>query len=847
MTNLQLYNVSPRIPEEISFLEELSYNLWWCWQQDAIDLFARIAPKLWNEVNGNVAQYLGRVPQDRLEELAKDRVYLRHIKRVKDTFRQQVHPGDITKRETAYFSMEYGIHESIRIYSGGLGVLSGDHLKAASDLNLPIIGIGLLYRQGYFKQVLDRNGRQLERYPENELNYMPLTRACDNDGQEIYVEIKLIDRLLRAAVWILQVGNTPLILLDTELPQNPPDLRQVAWRLYGGDRKTRLEQELLLGVGGIQALLKLGCNPAVCHMNEGHAGFLSLARIMHLERQGMNVNTAIEVVWRSNIFTTHTPVPAGNETFSIELLRPYLEALLVESNLNVDRVINWGVPIENRGQNQDISMTVLGLRMANYSNGVSKLHGNVAREMWQHIWPGRAVDEIPIRHITNGVHIDSWLAPRKRELYQRYLPLGPEAYSNYELIRRKILSIPDDELWMNHELCRHTLIRRIRRLSQQYMSGVSRYEHQIQSAQNMFDHEVLTIGFARRFATYKRAALLLRNPDRLKALLNDKEHPVQFVFAGKAHPADEAGKDLIQELISFSRQQEVRNRIIFLENYNINLARTMVQGVDVWLNTPRRPQEASGTSGMKAAANGVLNCSILDGWWDEGYTKERGWAIVGDENYDDAEDCDDIESHALFNVLEHEIIPCFYERNDGDLPSRWIAMMKESIIMALGEFSSNRMVREYDSLFYRPALTSYNALMENEAKKASELVRQKDRYIAHFPQLSITAPVAQQQLNAIHVGDEFMLSTHVYLGELSPHEIDVQIYYGRVNVHNEIVESGRATMEMVEDHGDNNYTYGYKLICRTAGRFGLTARIVPTGTDWKNSVPGFMAWPEKTQ
>jgi starch phosphorylase len=843
MTNLQLYNVGPRIPQELAFLEELSYNIWWCWQQDAIDLFVRIDPKLWNDVNGNVGQYLGKVPQARLEELAQDQSYLKHIKRIKEKFRHQVNPGDITKRETAYFSMEYGIHESVRIYSGGLGVLSGDHLKAASDLNLPIIGIGLLYRQGYFKQVLDRNGRQLERYPENELNYMPLTRACDPDGKEIFVEVKLIDRMLTAAVWILQVGNTPLVLLDTELPQNPPDLRQVAWRLYGGDRKNRLEQELLLGVGGIQALLKLGCNPAVCHMNEGHAGFLSLARMIHLEQQGMDIDTALEVVWRSNIFTTHTPVPAGNETFEIELVRPYLQALLADSNLDVNRVIDWAIPIHSRGQESAISMTVLGLRMANYSNGVSKLHGEVARQMWQHIWPGRAVDEIPIKHITNGIHIDSWLAPRKRSLFKRYLNLGAESYTNFELVEKKINSIPDDELWLTHELCRHNLIRRIRRLSQQYMSGISRYEHQIQSAQNMFDHEALTIGFARRFATYKRAALLLRDPERLKALLNNEKHPVQLVFAGKAHPADEAGKDLIQRLITFSRQPEVRNRIIFLENYNINLARTMVQGVDVWLNTPRRPQEASGTSGMKAAANGVLNCSILDGWWDEAYNTERGWAIVGDEMYDDSEDCDEIESHALFNLLEREIVPCFYERSDGDLPTRWLKMMKASIAMALGEFSSNRMVQEYDKMFYRPALENYNRLMADQAAAALALVEQKKRYVAHFPQLSLTAPVVEKQLNDIHVGDEFTFTAEVYLGELRPEDVSVQLYYGKVNVHNEIIESSSADMTMLTDHGDNNYTYQYNLTCEHSGRFGLTARIVPVGSDWEKSVPGFMTWP----
>lgn len=843
---LHLYNVAPRIPAEIKFLETLADNIWWCWNKNAIDLFVRIDPALWRQLAGAAKEFLRKVPQARLEELAHDALYVSQLNAVKSDFtRETAGVLDVTKRSIAYFSLEFGIHESIRIFSGGLGVLAGDHLKAASDLKLPLVAVGLLYREGYFRQVLDRTGWQTERYPIAEIQDLPIVRALDKDGKEITISIPLVDRELFAAVWILKVGNIPLVLLDTEVPQNPQDLRSVSWRLYGGDKKMRLHQELLLGIGGVKALLALGCDPAVCHMNEGHAGFLSLARIAHLVNDcGYDPNVALEIVWRSNVFTTHTPVPAGNEVFDINLVRPYLARFAAEAKFDINRVIDWGIPICDRGRSGEISMTVFGLRMAaNYCNGVSKLHGEVAREMWKHLWPDRSIGEIPIRHITNGVHVASWISARHWELFDQYLCSNWAGNPKEQQVREGLARIPNETLWATHELCRQALIRRVRRWSE------SNYAYVIDGAETRrsgLRPDVLTIGFARRFATYKRGTLLLRDEKRLLALLRNTERPIQFVFAGKAHPADDPGKHLIQELIQFAQREKVQDKLIFLENYDIGMARSLVQGVDVWLNTPRRPQEASGTSGMKAAVNGVINCSILDGWWAEAWNGKNGWAVGSSEDYVNDEDRDIYESLQLFNLLENEIIPRFYERASGDLPKRWIEMMRESIVTGLCHFSSTRMVEDYDREFYRNAGKAYQELVKDGAAFAKKLTTDKIALKKNFfddRRVAIDDPEVLGDLSDLHVGDSFEIKVRVSLGDLQPENVEVDAYCGRVDAHNEIIESSSVPMKMLETLGKGDYVYGAKIQCAFAGRFGVTARIKAAGTDWDNSVPGFMCKP----
>jgi len=853
MNNIQLFNIAPKIPGELSFLERLSYNMWWCWNFDAIDLFRRINPTLWRKVQGNTRIFLSMIPQEQLEELANNSGFIRHLKRVQFSFEREVakyldDPDyNVNKRKVAYFSLEFGIHESVRLYSGGLGVLAGDHLKAASDLKVPIIGVGLLYRQGYFRQFLDHSGWQNERYPENEIHHMPITRVMDSNNKEMTVTLKLLDKQLTAAVWKMEVGNVPLILLDTEIPENPPEFQEITWRLYGGDRKMRLHQELLLGIGGYKALIKMGYDPAVCHMNEGHAAFLNVARIAHLVNdKGIDPDTAVEIVWRSNVFTTHTPVPAGNEVFDLGLVRPYLEALKSEVCVDVDRFLNWGVPIDMRNKSHEICMTVLGLRMSNYSNGVSELHGQVAREMWKHLWPGRQLDEIPITHITNGVHLASWIAERNKIIYDHYLnPDWLDSPGDKKIVE-SIDNIPDEELWYSHEMCRQSLIRQARQRYRKQFKFRNVNAKQLIQNKNILGDDILTIGFARRFATYKRATLLLRDKERLKALLSDPKRPIQIIFAGKAHPADDAGKSFIQQIIQFAENENLSHRLVFLEDYDIGLARYLVQGVDVWLNTPARPQEASGTSGMKASINGVLNCSILDGWWEEAYreNKNGGWAISSGESFDNVEERDSVEAQVLFNLIENEIIPRFYDRAEGDIPVRWIKMMKESIKMGVGMFSSSRMVDEYNKRFYIPGVKYHEDLMDNDAKLAKQVVADKNRYIQYLSAVKVEHPKVDSEISNMHVGDSFVLHSMVSLGELSPDEVDVEIYYGPVDAQNNILNSNTAIMTKKENKGNGRYVYEYVLSCKNPGRFGLTARVKPRGNTWDHSVPGFVKWAE---
>ncbi|MDD3119046.1 MAG: alpha-glucan family phosphorylase, partial [Victivallales bacterium] len=562
--------------------------------------------------------------------------------------------------------------------------------------------------------------------------------------------------------------------------------------------------------------------------------------------RGLDPDVAVEVVWRSNVFTTHTPVPAGNEVFDIGLVRPYLEAMKKDVCVDVDRFINWGVSIDMRNKSHEICMTILGLRMSNYSNGVSQLHGHVAREMWKHLWPGRKLDEIPITHITNGVHLSSWIAERNKIIYDHYLnPDWLDSPGDAKVVE-SIDNIPDEELWYAHEMCRQSLVRQARQRFRKQFKFRNIHVRQGVQNKNLLSDDVLTVGFARRFATYKRATLLLRDKERLKALLTDPKRPIQLIFAGKAHPADDAGKSFIQQIIQFAENENLSHRLVFLEDYDIGLARYLVQGVDVWLNTPARPQEASGTSGMKASINGVLNCSILDGWWDEAYRAHRnaGWAITSGELFDNVEERDSMEAQVLFHLLENEIIPCFYDRAEGDIPIRWVKMMKEAIKMGIGKFSSGRMVAEYNSRFYGAGVSYYEELMADNAAAAVRLVQDKNRFIKYLGAVKVVPPTIGNDISNMHVGDSLVLHSEVFLGELSPDEVDVEIYYGPVDAQNNIVGSNSAVMKQLENKGNGSYIYECVLDCRIPGRFGLTARVKPCSDTWEHSVPGFVKWAE---
>ena len=848
MKNFHTYQVYPNIPENLAFLEVLSRNMWWCWEKEAIELFRRIDPPLWVESGRNPIAFLSKISQNRFEKLAKDDGYLAHMEGVKEQFQSHVlDPVDRTDspfgpRDTiAYFSMEFGIHESLRLFAGGLGILSGDHLKAASNMALPLTGVGLMYWRGYFRQYLNHDGWQQESYPEIDLYNLPVKRVKDALGNDLKISISGSKGPIHAIVWRIMIGRIPLYLLDTNILGNTPTYREITSRLYAGDPKIRLAQEFLLGVGGMKALAAMGIHAKVLHMNEGHSAFSSLERLAQtIANHNVDLKTALEIIPRTTVFTTHTPVAAGHDEFSIELVRPYIEPFMEKLGTKEKEILSWGQPV---GSNRDapLSMFILGLHMAAHCNGVSRLHGAVARRMWSHIWPERPVDEVPISHVTNGIHISSFISQEFAHLFDRYL--GPDwrmSSRKPENIKR-IDDIYDEELWRAHELNRSRLVRTCREQLVRQYARRNAPGNVIEALESVLDPDILTIAFARRFATYKRAYLLLQDPERLESIINAEKHPVQFVFAGKAHPKDNEGKELIKKLFQFASKREVRDKIVFLEDYDMNLARHMLQGADVWLNTPRRPLEACGTSGMKAAVNGLLNVSILDGWWCEGYSEERGWRIGNGEEYEDHGYQDAVESQALYNVLENEVIPCFYDRKNGDLPNCWLEKMKASIKMAMEMFCSLRMVSDYESRYYDPAARRFDSLLANHGEEAKRLTAQIKRLRSLWKNIEIRPP-ARQNTGPYRVGETFQVTSEVNLGELGPDDVNVELYYGYLKSLEELDESNEERMTVLEDYGNGHYLYGCSLTCKGSGRFGLTVRVSPRGDERIKSTPGLLTW-----
>jgi starch phosphorylase len=673
------------LPPRLAALGELAANAWTTWNPDARALFARLDRAAWRATGHNPAALLAELGPDRLERAAADEPLVAELSRVHARFRREMDdPGWFSRDASAadmlvaYFSCEYGLDASLPLYSGGLGVLSGDHLKSASELGVPLVAVGLFYREGYFRQGLDAEGWQTESYPPNDPERMGLLLERDDDGAPVEVSVELDGEEVRARVWCLPVGRIPLFLLDSDVPSNSPEARGITGRLYGGDREMRIRQEMLLGVGGARALELLDLEPTVFHINEGHSAFLAVERLRGRVAAGEPLADALDAVRNSTVFTTHTPVPAGNEVFDADLVlrhvRPHARAI----GLGDRELLGLGrIAADDEG----FGMTVLALRTARFANGVSELHGEVSREMWRGLWPDRPVDAVPIGAVTNGVHARTWLGPEMARLFATYgiRPAAPHGEDRWE----RAATISDVELWGAHRAQKESLA------AFAAERGTPR----------RLDPEILTIGFSRRFATYKRADLLLRDPARLAALVGDPDRPVQFVFAGKAHPADEGGKRLIQLVLSASRM--MGGRLVFLEDYEMDLARYLVQGVDVWLNTPRRPQEASGTSGMKAAMNGVLNLSILDGWWPEAYDPTCGWAIAADDG--SGGDDDEQDGETLYGLLEREVVPRYYARDLDGRPTGWLAMMRRSIIRVGGMFTSHRMVQDYAEKAYLPA------------------------------------------------------------------------------------------------------------------------------------------------
>jgi starch phosphorylase len=848
MENMQIYKVYPAIPDSLSFLNYLARNLWWCWNHDAIELFHRINPALWEDVGKNPLVFLARISQRRFEVLSNDESFLGHLNRVRAKF-EKMFSDDVqipafeseTKENIVYFSMEFGLHESLPFFAGGLGVLAGDHLKASSALGVPLIGIGLLFREGYFRQYLDQNGWQLETYPIIDVFDLPVQKVTNSNGEDLIIEIPGPHEVIRACAWQIRIGRTRLLLLDTDLLGNSPDVRDITARLYAGQSDTRLAQEVLLGIGGIKVLYALGILPDVCHLNEGHCAFAALERVsMIMDRFQLDFEAAFQINLRSTVFTTHTPVAAGHDMFDPKLVAPYLTPYIERFGIREEKMVSWGKP-PNDLKNPKFSMFVFGAKFSGFINGVSRLHGQVARQMWQELWPKRYVEEIPISHVTNGIHINSYISRQKNILFERYLAADWAGRQSDPNLVSRIDNIEDSDLWHAHELDRSNLIRKCRKALLAQYERRNAPRNMLDEVAEALDHRALTICFARRFATYKRAGLLLKDIPRLTRLITDQDRPIQFVFAGKAHPNDNEGKEIIKQIVEFARRHEVRHNVAFLENYDINVARYMVQGADIWLNTPRRPYEACGTSGMKAAANGGLNLSILDGWWCEGFREDRGWAIGNGEHYEDPDYQDEVESLALFNILENEVIPAFYDRKRGNPPVRWIKLMKESMKMAIMEYSSDHMVREYANRYYIPAIKYIRELTENGAQKAKDLAKARERLHTLWGSIRLSPPTPVAPAD-FHVGDMFTITVKVDLGRLSPEEVEVQLYHGRLSGAGRLEGSRPETMHLKQTIDQTRYLYECTVSCSDSGRFGYTARVIPGGDIVMRQTPGLITW-----
>jgi len=834
------FQVNIKLPERIEKLRDLAMNMWFSWDQEALDIFIRLGyhpacdpeRNFWDESGQNPVKLLNILPQSELMEAAKDDSFVSNLEQVYEKFQRYLNarswfPKTYPGRDgflAAYFSCEYGLDECLPVYSGGLGILSGDHLKASSDLGIPLVGIGLLYQEGYFQQYLNNDGWQQERYPDNDWYSLPVQRITNGDDDPLIVDIPMGGDTVYCQVWRVNVGRTPLYLLDTNIPQNPPHHRDITDRLYGGDREMRIRQEIVLGIGGVRALAAMDIHPTVFHINEGHSAFLSFERIRMLkEKHGLTHEEAWEIVWASNVFTTHTPVPAGNEHFSLDLIRKYFSRMADELGYGIDEFIHIG---QEKRDRSSYCLTVLALRMAAQCNGVAKLHGETSRKMWQGLWPDLPVDEIPIGHVTNGVHTFTWASNRMTDLLESYLgPKFREEPEDTDLWER-VEHIPDNELWRIHQLRRERLISFTRQRLADQLRRHGRSRQEIRKADEVLNPEALTIGFSRRFATYKRATLLFHDLERLESLLKKADRQMQIVFAGKAHPQDNPGKELIRRIVKVSDDPVFRNHMVFLENYDINVARYMLHGCDVWLNTPRRPLEASGTSGMKAALNGVLNLSILDGWWVEGYGEDNGWAIGSGEIYDDPMMQDAIESEALYRLLEREISDTFYTRDRAGLPREWIRMMKNALKSAGSYFTTHRMLLDYTTKYYIPAHDHREAVRADNAALARELCAWRNHVQDSWAGVRIVSSEIQTDHPEFSVGEEITVNAVVETGGLDPKEIAVQVYFGPLD------RDGRITGGQIADmtaEGQDGGAWRYRGIfeARHSGRCGYSCRVIP--------------------
>lgn len=833
------------LPEAIRALAPIAFNLRWAWDARTADLFRWVDAGSWEAARHDPVRMLGMVGQERYRELTEDDAFVAFLSSVESDLEDylskprwyQARASEGAPTSIAYLSPEFGVSEALPVYSGGLGVLAGDHLKAASDLGVPLVAVGLLYREGYFRQRLNQDGWQQERYPKLDPHGMPL-RLMSADGGSLKVEVDLAGARCVAQIWRAEVGRIPLLLLDCDVEDNEPEERAVTDRLYGGNSEHRLRQEIVLGIGGVRAVEAAGFEPDVFHTNEGHAGFMGLERIRKLvSDKALDPWTALETIRSRAVFTTHTPVPAGIDVYSRDLMEQYFSAFAKECEMTFEELMALG-RLDGAEETDPFNMAIMGLRLAGRANGVSKLHAEVSRSIFSRLWPQLPEGEVPIRAVTNGVHVPTWLGPEMHEVLDRRFPRA--WVETGEGAWERLQEIPDSELWRARERARERLVYFVReRLRRQLLEGGAS-EAETAWTDDVFDPGVLTIGFARRFAPYKRGALLLTDEDRLLRMLLSADREIQIVLAGKAHPQDDAGKELIRRLVHFASRPEVRGRFAFIEDYDMEVARVLVQGADVWLNNPRRPQEASGTSGMKAALNGALNLSVLDGWWDECYDGSNGWAIGTVEKYEDEEYQDRVEASALYNLLEREVVPRFYDRPAGPVPHRWVERMKASM-SSLGPFvSADRMLRDYVERLYEPAGRHGKEMRKDDHARARSLAEWKMRVRAGWPDVKILE--VEGDLTAADLGDERSVSVAVHLGSLSTDDLKVELAHGQVGANDELMSPTFVNMD-VESRRDDTCIYRGSFEVEGTGLYGFSVRVLPSHPDLTDKMDlGLIVW-----
>ncbi len=839
--------VEPKYPENLGKLFKLAHNLWWTWNYDAVNLFYRIDASLFREVSHNPIRLLYLVPKEKIQKLSKDKGFLFELDKVYQRFEEYLKKVETLKKENskkydfgskdaiAYFFMEFGIHESIPIYAGGLGILSGDFIKSASDMGIPIVGIGLLYKYGYFTQRLNPDGKQEEVFIEFENHFIPLKEAKNQQGQPVYVDVKLLEENVKVKVWQVDVGGARTILLDTDIQDNPPHLRDITDELYVADREKRIQQELILGIGGIYALEAMGINPKIYHLNEGHSAFLIFKRLQKLmQDKKFSLTEARAIIRASTIFTTHTPVIEGNENFKVDLVRKYLEPETRVMGISFEELVQFGFA-DNKS---DVFwLPALAIRFSNTVTAVSLQHRDVSQKMWENLFPERQKVEIPIDYVTNGVHA-SWVSESFSDLLKRYLGHNIFEFGEEEVMQKKILDIPDEEIWDAHRKNKKILVPFARKRVSDSFEARGYSEKKSSKLASLLNPNYLTIVFARRFAHYKRPTLILKDKKRLAKILTNPDKPVQLIFSGKAHPADENGKEMIKEIMDFAKEYEVEDRVLFLENYDIDIARHLVWGADVWLNTPQEEMEASGTSGMKAAMNGVINFSVLEGWWKEGYNGKNGWSITAGEFYKDSDLQESAEANQIYDLLEEEIIKSYYDRNEADIPGKWIMIMKESIKSVLWKFNMNRAVDEYVNKFYINLVKESDRIADNNYKILKEAMNEEKQVLQHWGNVRFTSfSTNTEKEEHLTEGKEVEATCQIQLGEIPNQLFKVEVFY----LYNEDKNFRIIPMKFKTiREGQGQYTCSLKI--EGYGQQNINVRIKPANSIVESLHPELIKW-----